>query len=82
MLRGIPTLEAIKRDGLMLKYASDELNNDRKFVLEAVKERGYALTIIIEFFFGRLNLSMVNDNCHFQKTSSAESQVVDKLIQG
>ena len=35
-------LAAVRRDGLALQYASDEMNNNREVVLAAVKQRGGA----------------------------------------
>jgi|DEB0MinimDraft_6_1074348.scaffolds.fasta_scaffold336268_2 hypothetical protein len=36
-------MEAVKRNGLWLKYASDELKSDREVVSVAVKENPYAV---------------------------------------
>jgi hypothetical protein len=36
-------MEAVKNDGGLLKYASLELQNNYKIVIEAVKNTGYAL---------------------------------------
>ena len=36
-------LEAVKRNGWALQYASDKLKADRKIVLEAVKQNGEVL---------------------------------------
>ena len=36
-------LEAVKQNGSALKYASEELKNDKEVVLEAVKQDGFAL---------------------------------------
>ena len=36
-------LEAVKRYGFALKYASKELQADREVVLEAIKREGFAL---------------------------------------
>ena len=37
------TLEAVKRHGYALGFASSELKNDREIVLEAVRQNGHAL---------------------------------------
>ena len=39
-------LEAVKRNGLALQYASQELKGDRSVVLEAVKQNGLALQYV------------------------------------
>jgi len=36
-------MEAVKQNGYVLCYASEELRNDRDVVLEAIKQYGYAL---------------------------------------
>ena len=36
-------MEAVKRNGLVLEYATDEIKNDEKIVLEAVKQFAYAI---------------------------------------
>ena len=36
-------LAAVSENGLLLRHASDELQNDRAFILAAVRENGYAL---------------------------------------
>ena len=36
-------MEAVKQDGLALRYASEQLKNDREFVMEEVKQNWWAL---------------------------------------
>jgi predicted methyltransferase len=36
-------IEAVKQNGVILFYASEELRNDKDVVIEAVKENGFAL---------------------------------------
>lgn len=36
-------LEAVRKDGMLLKKASDELLRDREIVFTAVKQNGYAV---------------------------------------
>ena len=36
-------LEVVRNNGHLLKYASDELRNNKKIVLAAVTQDGYAL---------------------------------------
>ncbi len=36
-------LTAIQKNGCALQYASDELKNDKEFVLKVVQTHGYAL---------------------------------------
>jgi hypothetical protein len=38
----------VKQDGYALEYASEELRNDRDFMLAAVKQYGYALAYASE----------------------------------
>ena len=35
-------LKAVKEDGLLLKYASETLRNDRELVIEAIKNNDWA----------------------------------------
>ena len=41
-------LESVKKDGYVLKYASNELKADKEVVLEAVKQNGLALNYASE----------------------------------
>ena len=36
-------MEAVKQNGCVLRYVSDELKGDREIVMEAVKQNGFAL---------------------------------------
>jgi len=36
-------MEAVKKIGIALQYAIKELQNDKEFVMEAVKQNRYAL---------------------------------------
>ena len=39
-------LEAVKQEGMALKYASEELKNDKEFISEVIKQNGSALNYI------------------------------------
>ena len=41
-------LQAVKTDRYALRYASEELKNDKEIVLTAVKNNGYALAFASE----------------------------------
>eukprot|EP00972_Heterocapsa_arctica_P010646 1562545-Heterocapsa_arctica.AAC.1 len=48
----VEVLEAVKQDGLALRFASAELKGDREVVMEAVKQSGLALRFASQELMG------------------------------
>lgn len=52
-------LEAVKKNGMSLKFASKELQNDQEIVIEAVKQNGLSLKYLPNYYKNNIEIVLL-----------------------